>query len=59
MIFVNRISGKNPGLKLGSRDTYVKLFKIALPINDFMVNSSLRFSLAVTTLDFSDCDGFL
>ena len=49
MIFVNRISGKNPGLKLGSRDTYVKLFKIALPLNDFMV----------TTLDFSDCDGFV
>jgi hypothetical protein len=42
MIYVNRISPKNPGLKLGSRDTYVKLLKLVLPLGDFVASVSLR-----------------
>lgn len=59
MIFVNRISPKNPGLKLGSKDTYVKFMKLVLPLGDFVASASLRSKLAVTSCDFSDCDGYL
>ena len=59
MIYVNRISQKNPGLKLGSKDTYVKLMKLVLPLGDFVSSASLRSSLAVTLFDFSKCDGYL
>jgi hypothetical protein len=48
MIYVNRISPKNPGLKLGSRDTYVKLLKLVLPLGDFVSSAGLRSQLAVT-----------
>jgi hypothetical protein len=36
LIYVNRISGKNPGLKLSSKDIYVKLIKLVLPLGDFV-----------------------
>lgn len=42
MIFVNRISPKNPGLKLGTRETYVKLMKIVLPLDAFSTNSEVK-----------------
>ncbi len=35
VIYVNRLSQKNPGIKLNSSDPYVKLMKLLVPLNDF------------------------
>ncbi len=35
MIYANRLSPKNPGIKLNSKDPYVKLMKLVLPLADF------------------------
>jgi len=35
LIYANRLSVKNPGIKMNSRDPYVKLLKIVLPLADF------------------------
>ena len=34
-IFANRLSAKNPGIQLNSRDPYVPMLKIVLPLADF------------------------
>lgn len=33
IIYANRLSPKNPGVKLNSKDPYVKLMKIQVPLN--------------------------
>ena len=35
LIYTNRLSVKNPGIKMNSKDPYVKLLKIVLPLADF------------------------
>ena len=35
MIYANRLSAKNPGIKLNSKDPYIKLMKLVLPLADF------------------------
>ena len=35
IIYANRLSVKNPGIKMNSKDPYVKLLKIVLPLADF------------------------
>lgn len=52
MIYVNRISPKNPGAKMGTRDPYVKMIKLILPLSDFQGSVSIRQQLAVTVMDF-------
>lgn len=60
MIYVNRISNKNPDIKQGtSGDPYVKLIKLVLPLADFQSSKVLRAQLAVVQMDFSECDNFL
>lgn len=60
MIYVNRISSKNPDSKSATTgEPYVKLMKITLPLADFQSNKVLRSQLAVTHFDFSEDDAFL
>lgn len=59
LIYVNRLSKKNPGIKLNSRDPYVKLMILRVPLNEFQTSSSIRKQLAVTCLDFSKDDNCL
>jgi len=35
IIYVNRLSAKNPGIKLNSKDPYVKLLKFQIPFHNF------------------------
>jgi hypothetical protein len=42
IIYVNRLSAKNPGIKLNSRDPYVKLMKIIIPLHEFQPRESIR-----------------
>jgi|LauGreDrversion4_2_1035121.scaffolds.fasta_scaffold23301_3 hypothetical protein len=43
MIYVNRISSKNPDSKSATTgEPYVKLIKITLPLADFQSNKVLR-----------------
>ena len=35
IIYVNRLSAKNPGIKLNSKDPYVKLLKFQIPFQNF------------------------
>lgn len=48
IIYVNRLSAKNPGIKLNSRDPYVKLMKIVIPLHEFQPRESIRKLMAVT-----------
>ena len=59
IIYANRLSPKNPGIKLNSKDPYVKLMKIQVPLNVHQPSASIRGKLAVTLMDFSDCDSYL
>jgi hypothetical protein len=59
MIYANRLSAKNPGIKLNSKDPYIKLMKLVLPLADFQSSASLRAQLAVTNMDFSEDDIYL
>lgn len=42
IIYVNRISSKNPHLKMSSIETYVKLIKIVLPLETFQSSADIR-----------------
>ena len=44
---------------LNSRDPYVKMLRIVLPLADFHSSANLRAQLAVVNMDFSECDTFL
>lgn len=35
LLYVNRTSGKNPGIKLTSKDPYVRMQKIVIPLAEF------------------------
>ena len=35
LIYVNRLSQKNPGVKLNSNDPYVKIIRVVIPLYDF------------------------
>ena len=59
LIYCNRLSLKNPGVKLNSKDPYVKLFKIVLPLADFQSSAYIRSVMAVTSMDFTEDDQFL
>ena len=34
LIYVNKLSEKNPGVQLTSKDPYVKMQKIQIPLNE-------------------------
>jgi len=59
VIYANRLSLKNPGVKLNSKDPYVKLFKIVIPLADFQSSAYVRSVMAVTAMDFSEDDQYL
>jgi len=58
-LYVHRESGRNPGIKLTSKDPYVKMDRIVLPLAEFQASAQLRSQLAVSQMDFSDNDNFL
>lgn len=58
-MYVNRQSARNPGIKLTSKDPYVRMQKIVLPLADFQASVQLRSQLAVVQMDFSEDDFFL
>lgn len=59
LMYVNRQSSRNPGIKLTSKDPYVRMQKIVLPLADFQASVQLRSQLAVVQMDFSEDDFFL
>ena len=59
IIYVNRHSLKNPGIRVNSEDPYVQLAKIVLPLADFQSSAYIRSLLAVTMMDFSEDDDYL
>lgn len=59
LLYTNRLSLKNPGIKLNTKDPYVKLNKIILPLADFQSSAFIRSLMAVTSMDFSEDDTFL
>lgn len=59
IVYVNRLSKKNPGKMLNSRDPYVKLFIINVPLQDFQSSAAIRRQLAVTALDFDRHDQYI
>lgn len=56
VIYVNRHSLRNPGIKINSEDPYVQMTKIVLPLADYQSSAYIRSLLAVTTMDFSEDD---
>ena len=59
IIYVNRRSLKNPGIKVNSEDPYVQLRKVVPPLADYQSSAYIRSLLAVTTMDFSEDDEYL
>lgn len=59
IVYVNRHSLKNPGIRVNSEDPYVQLAKIVLPLADYQSSPYIRSLLAVTSMDFSEDDNYL
>ena len=59
IIYVNRHSLKNPGIRVNSSDPYVQMTKVVLPLADYQSSAYIRSLLAVTSLDFSEDDQYL
>lgn len=61
LLFVNRLSTRNPGVKIQSKDPYVRLSKILPPTLDAsQAHAGTKVStIAVTQMDFSEDDLFL
>ena len=59
IIYVNRHSLKNPGIRVNSEDPYVQMTKVVLPLADYQASPFIRSLLAVTMMDFSEDDGLL
>jgi hypothetical protein len=56
---VNKQSDKNPGLSMTSKDPYVKMQKVQIPLQEYQSNAAIRSKLAITKLDFSDDDRYI
>jgi hypothetical protein len=59
LIYVNKQSDKNPGLSMTSKDPYVKMQKVQIPLQEYQSNAAIRSKLAITKLDFSDDDRYI
>lgn len=61
LLFVNRLSTRNPGIRQQSKDPYVKMTKILPPtLDSSQAHSGAKISMfAVTQLDFTEDDMFL
>lgn len=61
LLFVNRLSARNPGIRQQAKDPYVKMNKILPPTLDAsQAHSGAKVShIAVTQMDFSEDDMFL
>lgn len=46
-------------MNLNSRDPYVKMQKVQIPLQEYQSNSTVRSKLAITKMDFSDDDRYI